>query len=128
MDGSLSVADVPEAWDAAMSEDLGIEVPDDGVGCLQDAHWSSNYIGHFPTYSYGNSVAAQLMAHITETRPNFVSDVANGDGAILNETLGELVWRHGRSRSPAEMLEDIGQAEFDPAAYLSYLQNKFAAG
>ncbi|WP_299665585.1 carboxypeptidase M32 [uncultured Ruegeria sp.] len=127
MDGSLSVVDVPEAWNAAMAEDLGLAMPDDGVGCLQDAHWSSNYIGHFPTYSYGNSVAAQLMDHITQTRPSFVSEVAKGDGAVLRETLGELVWRHGRSLSPAELLAEIGQSEFDPTAYLGYLGNKFAA-
>lgn len=127
MGGSLAVADVPEAWNAAMSNDLGITVPDDGLGCLQDAHWSSNYIGYFPTYSIGNSTAAQLMAHFGKEHPSLLTDVAKGDGSTLTETLGGLVWRHGRTRSGADILAEIGQEELDPTAYLSYLQRKFSA-
>ena len=127
MDGTLAVSDVPEAWNAAMLKDLGLTVLHDGLGCLQDAHWSSNYIGSFPTYSIGNSTAAQFMNHITDVRPSFLKEVAQGDSSVLTETLGEIVWRHGRTRSCAEILAGIGQTEFDPSAYLSYLSSKFMA-
>ena len=126
MDGSLKVADVPEAWNAAVREDLGLEVPDNGAGCLQDVHWSHGYIGSFPTYTVGNSTAAQIMAHLDATQPAVRAGVASGDYSALHGALGDLVWQHGRSRSRAEALASIGAKAYDPTAYLIYLRGKFA--
>ena len=126
MAGSLSVADVPEAWNAAMQRDLGQQVPDNGMGCLQDVHWSHGYIGSFPTYTIGNSTAAQIMAHLDATQPEVRQGVISGDYAPLHARLGDLVWQHGRSRSRAEILSSIGAEAYDPTAYLAYLKTKFA--
>lgn len=125
MDGSLPVADVPSVWNAAMQRDLGLRVPDDGLGCLQDVHWSSGYIGSFPTYTIGNVTAAQIMAHLDATMPAVRQELERGETTALRDALGDLVWRHGRSRSRAEILEGIGAVANDPTAYLAYLQGKF---
>tara|TARA_R110002049_G_scaffold199948_2_gene370432 strand:- start:651 stop:2147 length:1497 start_codon:yes stop_codon:yes gene_type:complete len=126
MDGSLKVADVPEAWNAAMKSDLGLGVPDNGMGCLQDVHWSHGYIGSFPTYTVGNSTAAQIIAHLDQTQPAVRDGVTSGNYAPLQAALGDLVWQHGRSRSRAEILNGIGAEAYDPTAYLAYLRSKFA--
>ena len=123
LDGSLPVADLPEAWNAAMAGDLGVTVPDDGMGCLQDVHWSHGYMGSFPTYTIGNITAAQLMAHL---RPQVGPALAQGDTAPLRAALADLVWRHGRSRSRAEIMAGIGADPADPEPYLAYLRAKFA--
>jgi carboxypeptidase Taq len=52
--GKLNVADIPEAWNAAMTSDLGRTAPRDANGCLQDIHWSSGMFGSFCTYTIGN--------------------------------------------------------------------------
>ena len=39
MDGSVAVKDVPAVWAAKMKELLGVDVPGDAQGCLQDIHW-----------------------------------------------------------------------------------------
>jgi carboxypeptidase Taq len=127
MDGALSVADLPEAWNAAMRADLGLEVPHDGLGCLQDVHWSHGYVGSFPTYTIGNATAAQLMAHLDAERPDIRAALDAGRTGPLRDALGDLVWRHGRSRSRAEILAGIGRGAGDPADYLAYLGGKFAA-
>lgn len=127
MDGSLAVADIPSVWNAAMQRDLGVQVPDDGLGCLQDVHWSSGYIGSFPTYTIGNVTAAQIMAHLDVTRPAVREDLDRGETTALRDALGDLVWRHGRSRSRREILEGLGAVANDPQAYLRYLEGKFAA-
>lgn len=126
MDGSLSVGDLPEAWNAAIASDLGLTVPDDGKGCLQDVHWSSGYIGSFPTYTIGNATAAQIMEHLDATDPAVRAALQAGDTAPLRHRLQDLVWRHGRSRSRAELQADIGYDANDPGAYLRYLRRKFA--
>ena len=39
---------------------LGIEVPNDTHGVLQDMHWAGGSIGYFPTYALGNLISAQI--------------------------------------------------------------------
>jgi carboxypeptidase Taq len=126
MDGSLDVADIPEVWNAAIKRDLGLTVPGDDLGCLQDVHWSSGYIGSFPTYTIGNVTAAQIMAHLDATRPDIRQELDKGKTAALRKALGDLVWRHGRSRSRGEILNAIGATPNDPRAYLDYLAGKFS--
>jgi carboxypeptidase Taq len=128
MDGSLAAADVPSVWNEAMQRDLGLTVPSDRLGCLQDVHWSTGYIGSFPTYTIGNVTAAQIMAHLDATMPAVRRDLDQGETGALRGALGDLVWRHGRSRSRAEILEAIGAVPNDPMAYLSYLKGKFGFG
>ena len=125
MDGSLNVADVPEAWNAAMQRDLGLAVPDDTLGCLQDVHWSHGYIGSFPTYTIGNSTAAQIMEYLDVEHPGVRTAVSDGNLEPLRNHLSDIVWQHGRSRCRAEILSQIGASEYDPTAYLSYLRAKF---
>nr|WP_272210341.1 hypothetical protein [Marinicella sp. W31]MDC2876211.1 hypothetical protein [Marinicella sp. W31] len=109
MDGSLAVDDVPEAWNTAMREDLGIDVPHDGLGCLQDVHWSSGYIGSFPTYTIGNVTAAQIMARLDETEPSLRDAAKMGDLAPLRARLGAIVWQHGRSKTDAKCWRRSGR-------------------
>ena len=60
VDGSLAVKDLPEAWNAKIKEYLGLDVPNDRLGVLQDVHWSSGQIGTFCNYTIGNVMAGQL--------------------------------------------------------------------
>ena len=66
LSGDLPLEDLPEAWNARMAEYLGIDVPDDTRGVLQDVHWSGGAIGYFPTYALGNVVSVQLWDKIRE--------------------------------------------------------------
>ncbi len=120
LDGSLSVADVPEAWNTAMRDDLGLEVPDDGSGCLQDVHWSSGYFGSFPTYTIGNITAATLFSQLRADK-DVAAGLEQADYAPLRAALGERVWRHGRSRTRQQVMG--GQT--DPTAYLDHLRARY---
>ena len=123
--GDLPVGDLPGAWREAMKRDIGLDVPDDANGCLQDVHWATGYIGSFPTYTIGNMAAAQIMAHLDATDPGIRQRARSGDTSALNAALGGIVWRHGRSRSRAEILGAIGKDAADPTDYLAYLRGKF---
>src|SRR5919201_1768108 len=69
IDGRIPLADVPEAWNARVKEYLGIDVPDDARGVLQDVHWSFGGLGYFPTYSLGNVVSVQIWEKVREAVP-----------------------------------------------------------
>ncbi|WP_209424717.1 carboxypeptidase M32 [Pararhodobacter sp. SW119] len=126
MDGSLKPADVPQAWAAAMARDLGVTVPDDARGCLQDVHWSSGYIGSFATYTIGNVMAAQIMAHLRESIPTLSEDLAAGRLEGLRSALADGIWRHGRSLSRDALLQRLTGRPLDPMPYLAHLTRRHA--
>ncbi|MFQ5427175.1 MAG: carboxypeptidase M32, partial [Gaiellales bacterium] len=67
--GGVELADLPDAWSAKMAEYLGVDVPDDANGVLQDPHWCFGF-GYFPTYALGNLAAAQLWCKIQSCLPD----------------------------------------------------------
>lgn len=64
--GSLSVADLPEAWRDASERLLQVTPANDVEGCMQDIHWAWGMFGYFPTYTLGNIYAAQLAETLDE--------------------------------------------------------------
>lgn len=125
VDGSLAVADLPDAWNAAMKELLDLDVPDDTRGVLQDVHWSHGYLGSFPTYTLGNIMSSQLFA-AARTAPGVQKGLDTGDYAPLHGFMRDNVWRHGRAATPAETLERVAGGPLDVAPYLADLEDKVA--
>jgi carboxypeptidase Taq len=127
MDGSLPVSDLPEAWNAAIKRDLDLVVPDDARGVLQDVHWSTGYIGSFPTYTIGNVMGAQLMETLRSEKPSLEAAIKAGEYSVLAEELRTRIWQHGRRFMRDELLERETGRRLDPAPYLAYLRGKYAA-
>jgi len=127
IDGSLAVADLPAAWNAAVKRDLGLDVPDDRRGLLQDIHWSTCQLGSFCTYTVGNVMAAQLMETVRRTRPEIPAALEAGDYAPLKAWLNDTVHRHGRRFARDELLTRATGRALDPAPYVAYLRGKAAA-
>jgi carboxypeptidase Taq len=119
---------LPEEWNRRVYDYLGIDVPSDTEGVLQDVHWSGGSIGYFPTYALGNLISAQLWEKITADLPDLESSFEAGDFAPLRDWLREHLHRHGRKFTPGEMLERVvGTAEIDPEPYVRYLRSKLAS-
>ena len=127
IDGSVAVADLPRVWNERMQEYLGIEVPDDAHGVLQDVHWSRGTIGYFPTYALGNVISVQIWERVLEDVPDLDDHIGRGDLAPLGDWLREQLWRHGRKFTPQEMLERVVGGGLDPEPYLRYLNGKLGA-
>ncbi len=127
MDGSLAVADLPVAWNEKMRSYLGVTPPSDALGVLQDIHWSSGYIGSFPTYTLGNVMSCQFMAAAHSQRPDLEGRLAVGDYAPLREWLTQHVYRHGRRFTSDELLQRATGRGLDARPYLNYLETKFSA-
>lgn len=125
MEGSLAVADLPEAWNARMRDYLGLTPPDDAKGVLQDVHWSSGLMGYFPTYALGNLVAAQLWETICQEIPDLDAQIARGQFGALLAWLRENVHRHGAKFDPAELVQRVTGKPLSPEPFLRYLRRKF---
>jgi carboxypeptidase Taq len=119
---------LPDEWNSRMWDYLGITVPSDTDGVLQDVHWSGGSIGYFPTYALGNLISAQIWERITADLPDLYDSFEQGEFAPLRDWLRDRLHRHGRKFTPGEMLERVvGTAEIDAAPYVRYLREKLAA-
>ena len=121
--GTLDVGDLPRVWGEKMRETLGIEVPDDTRGVLQDVHWSHGYVGSFPTYTLGNVMSSQLFA-AASARPDVEAGLAAGDYRPLFEAMRDGVWSHGRASTPEETLVRVTGRGLDTAPYIADLTAK----
>ena len=122
--GALAVKDVPGEWNAMYRKYLGIEVPDDRRGCLQDSHWSFGAIGYFPSYALGSAYGPQLLKNM-EKDVDVWGVVRGGDLRPITRWLGERIHRHGQLLTPVELVENAFHAPFDPNLYVEYLKGKF---
>lgn len=124
-DGSLAVADLPAAWNAMMKEYLGIDVPDNKQGVLQDSHWSGGMLGYFPSYALGSAYAAQMLDAIGE-KLDIDAICRSGDLSPLAKELDERLHRFGSMYDPDVLIEKACGAKFDPEHYINYLINKYS--
>lgn len=128
VDGTVALEDLPEVWNARMKEFLGVDVPDDGHGVLQDVHWSGGGIGYFPTYALGNVVSLQLWEVVRQALPDLDAQLAAGDAMPLSDWLRDNLYALGRKLTPKEAIERLtGSPDIDPEPYLAYLRDKQAA-
>ena len=124
IEGRLAVNDLPEAWNSRMKEYLGLDVPSDAVGVLQDVHWASGLIGYFPTYALGNLIAGQLWERAREDVGDLEGAIAVGQLSPLREWLRENVHRHGAKFSTDELLQRVVGAPIRVQPFVSYLKRK----
>ncbi len=125
VDGTLPLEELPEAWNARMQELLGVDVPDDARGVLQDVHWTRAAYGYFPTYALGNVLSVQIWRHVQEAIPDLDAQVEAREFEELYGWLAHRLYRHGRKFTPMETLERaIGKRSPDPQPYLDYLRAK----
>lgn len=121
--GTLEVKDVPEAWNRLYKEYLGIDVPNDRQGCLQDSHWSGGAFGYFPSYALGSAYGAQMLRSM-ERDIDVWGPVSKGDLSGVSSWLGEKVHRYGGLLEPADVVKNAC-GKFDPTVFSDYLERKY---
>jgi carboxypeptidase Taq len=127
LEGKLKVKDLPEAWNSRVKSYLGIDVPNDREGALQDIHWSFVSFGIFPGYTIGNLIGAQLMERVRRDIPDLDAQIARGEFGALLGWLRQNVHRHGRKFTPNELMERATGKPLTAKPWISYVQKKFGA-
>ena len=123
MAGELEVKDLPAEWNRLYKEYLGVDVPDDKHGVLQDSHWSGGLIGYFPSYALGNAYGAQFLNKMKET-VDVDKCIESGDFEPVNAWNRENIWKHGSLYTPAQLLERVLGEPFNADYYIEYLTEK----
>ena len=122
--GEIKAKDLPEMWKKLYKEYLGVDVPDDKRGVLQDSHWSNGNIGYFPSYALGSAYGPQLLLEM-EKELNLNDEIASGKLTKVNDWLREKIWKHGCLYTPTALFEMVC-GKFDPNYYTDYLEKKFS--
>ena len=124
IDGSLAVKDVPAEWNRLYKEYLGLDVPCNAMGCLQDIHWSGGSIGYFPSYALGSAYGAQMLHVMEQELGDIWEDVGKGDLTRVTGWLKEHIHQHASFKKPGVLFEEAC-GKFDASYYTDYLTKKY---
>jgi carboxypeptidase Taq len=125
IEGKLEVEELPAYWNSRYKEYLGLDVPNDTVGVLQDIHWSHGSFGYFPTYSLGSFYAAQFYEKASEEIPGLEQEISEGNCSSLLEWLREKVHQHGKFYTAEELCVSITGKKLDFTHFMNYAEKKY---
>ena len=124
INGEITVEQIPEIWNAKYKEYLGLDVPDDEKGCLQDVHWSGAY-GYFPSYALGNAYGAQIL-NTMKKEFDVLGEIRKGNLKKIGDWLTENVFSIASLTTPDEWIKAITGESLNVNYYLDYLEQKFS--
>lgn len=122
--GDLEVEGIPEVWNAKYKEYLGLDVPDDRRGCLQDIHWSLGSMGYFPTYTLGNLYCAQFFEKALDDMPDLHSQFAQGNFGSLKDWLVANIHSHGKRYHAGQLCEVVTGKPLTTDPLMRHLEGK----
>jgi carboxypeptidase Taq len=126
IDDRVALSELPGAWNARMEEYLGVQVPDDAHGVLQDMHWAGGAMGYFPTYALGNVISVQIWERALQDLGDLDDRFERGEFGDLREWLREHLYSMGAKFTPQETIERVTGSPIDAQPYLRYLREKLA--
>jgi carboxypeptidase Taq len=128
LEGTLAVKDLPEAWRARATADLGVTPATDQDGCMQDVHWFDGYVGGaFQSYALGNLMSAQFFDAALRAHPEIPAEIEAGRFDTLRTWLATNIYTHGRARSADELVRAATGSPLSTAPYMRYLRTKYGA-
>ena len=119
----IECKDVPAIWKEKYKAYLGVDVPNDKDGCMQDIHWTDAEFGYFPSYALGNIYGAMIREKMSEEiglldliREGRMAEILSWfkDNDFAYDYLPPRVW-----------IKKVTGKEASPTAFINYLNAKF---
>jgi carboxypeptidase Taq len=133
IEGTINAKDIPTIWNEKYQHYLGITVPNDLVGCLQDVHWSHGSFGYFATYSIGSLYAAQFLAKFCETEPTFYNNsssldryIEKDDNLLMLNWLKDNIFKHGRYYNSEDLCAKVTNEPLNTKYFIKYVKEKYS--
>ncbi|AQS84048.1 MAG: carboxypeptidase M32 [Acetobacter aceti] len=128
IEGRLALKDLPEAFNARIKDMLGLDVPDDRRGCLQDIHWPLGLWGYFPCYALGALTAAQLFATARMASPDIGNEIRRGEFGHLLGWLRSSVHERGSNASTQDIIIAATGKPLGAEEYLRHVRHRYLDG
>ena len=123
--GDLQIQDLPSAFDEAVKQHLGLTVPNDSLGCLQDIHWPGGAWGYFPTYTLGAMTAAQLFRAACQADADILPGLSKGDFAPLRAWLRANVHAKGSLITTDQLLVAATGRPLSAEVFRTHLRERY---
>jgi len=127
IEGNLATKDLRDIWNDTYKKYLGLEVPNDKEGVLQDIHWSHGSLGYFPTYSLGSFYAAQFYEQAKKDIPNLEKLISAGDTSPLLEWLRKNIHQYGQFYTASTLCKKITGEPLNFRYFMQYAKEKYSA-
>ncbi|MGL5544850.1 MAG: carboxypeptidase M32, partial [Cetobacterium sp.] len=118
------IKDLPRIWNEKMEEYLGVVPETYSEGVLQDVHWSCGLIGYFPSYALGNVYSVQILRAMKK-EINIEGALERGELKEIKKWLENKIHRHGKLKTPKELMMLVTGEELNPDYYIEYLKEKY---
>jgi carboxypeptidase Taq len=125
IEGSIEVKDLPSLWNSKYKEYLGLDVPSDSKGVLQDIHWSHGSLGYFPTYSLGSFYAAQFYAKAKAEIPSLEMEIEKGNLKPLLDWLRLKIHALGKFYTAEDLCINICGEKLNFKYFMDYAKAKY---
>ncbi len=125
IEDSIKISDLPLAWNEKFEKLMGISVPNDQYGCLQDIHWYDGAWGYFPTYTLGALIASQLFQSAIIEIPSIHQDIRNGNFSPLIGWLERNIHQSGKLLESEELLKRVTSKPLDPFFFKNHLRSRY---
>lgn len=123
--GEAKVSELPEIWNQMYKKYLGVDVPNDREGILQDSHWSGASFGYFPSYALGSAYGVQMLRKM-EKDIDVWGIAGTGDLRPITAWLGDRIHKYGKFLKPQELLLNAMGEPLDAHVYTDYLVKKYS--
>ncbi|MDH5401195.1 MAG: carboxypeptidase M32 [Candidatus Heimdallarchaeota archaeon] len=123
--GKISVEELPSLWNEKYKEYLGVNVPNDSLGIMQDLHWYNVYWAYFQGYFLGDLMGSQLHHHMNSTNPEWKTNMMEGDlSTVLNYNI-ENVYSKGALYDPLDLVKHVTGESLQTKYFVDYLKEKY---
>jgi carboxypeptidase Taq len=121
----IEIDELPHVWNQKCADYLGVEITNDAEGVMQDTHWASGLYGYFPSYALGNIYDGQITAALTNSIPNWRTQLTEGNMGAINEWLKKKFHNLGNLYDPEELIKQATGTTLNSQPYLNYLNEKY---
>ncbi|MGQ4912631.1 MAG: carboxypeptidase M32 [Candidatus Thorarchaeota archaeon] len=122
----IKIDELPQVWNEKYEKYLGVEVPDDTQGVLQDTHWASGLMGYFPSYALGNVYDGLFLERLDKDLPDWRDRAAEGDVSAPINWMKTHVHNKSALYDPADLIEKVTGKKTTARPYLKYLEQKYS--
>lgn len=126
--GSLTVADLPDAWHDKMLSYFGLSTKgNDKDGVMQDVHWPSAAFGYFPAYTLGRLIAQQLYESAAQANNALETELEKGNFKPLVSWLNQHIHAKGSLLTMDQLLHEATGSSLNPDYFLDYIKNAYVS-